>query len=114
MVAEVDGACHVGNRTGEGRPIAVDDLLERGIAHAGVPIGAGGVLHIRGLDDAVRGAVGAFVGGDDLVDVPAVVGARAVAIGPVLQRIAGTAQLRSRCRTCPTPGRQGWLLTVIC
>ena len=92
MVAEVDGACHVGNGTGGALAVTVDDLLDGGIAHAGMSIGAGGVLHIGSLDDTEVGAVRAFVRRHDLVDIPAVVGARASAIGPVLQRIAGTAQ----------------------
>ncbi len=85
MVEQVDGASHVGDRTGGALPVPVDDLLDGSITDAGMSTRGNAILDVGGQDHFVVGTVGAFAGGDDLVDVPAVVGTRAVAIGPVLQ-----------------------------
>ena len=85
MVEEINGAGDIGDRTGGGFAITVDDLLERGIADGGIATSrCRFVLHIGGQNHLVVAAAGAFTGGHDLIHIPAIVGTSAAAIGPVL------------------------------
>src|SRR6266567_6605773 len=90
-VGKIDRAGH-GLLRFVGEVLSVGDLLDGRVADAGMPVGRGAVLQVGEVDVFALSA-GAFIGGDDLVEVPAVVVATAAGVGPVLQGVAVAAEL---------------------
>src|SRR5260370_35092767 len=103
VVEKIGCPCHAGH--GDEGSSTVDNLLEVGVADGVIGLGiehkAGFVLVVVELDLPVGLGGGPLVGSDDLIDVPLVVVLDAMAVRPVLQRIAGAAPLVIGRGLCP-------------
>ncbi len=85
----------------------VGELFDGGVANGGIAARGHAVLQVGDQDHFVGAGAGSLVGGNDLVHIPLVIVAAAPAVGPVLQRVGGAAQLVVRARLIPDVETRG-------